>query len=796
MRCVSGLTIVVCISAAPSLASAGPWGALPDAVARLQADPQERSALAVLAEAEGSILRQATAGRLPAVAVLMDTYTSLVVRLAGGEQRLRRLETRTADALVRWGDQRRESDLTAAATAWTLAARYDPAGEGVGRLRQILLPPTDPEGGQTWRSAVDGAELVYQPPLRIRLGCSENDRRCRDNEVLFRWIDVPGFWIESAEVTNQRYRLCVDVGRCSPPSIDLGFSDSARIQHPVVGVSWEQARDYARWVGRRLPSEAEWERAARGKGTRWRFPWGNSRRKELANVWDDTMAGGRGTLPVATFEVTGWGLYDMQGNVWEWCEDRYQTGFKELSGDGAPMRTGAGRVVRGGSWRRDIDLARVSARSWFEESYAADDVGFRCRVDRSSDISDSRVRSTADRIFALRTTPGNELAGVDLSTEDRRYLERRTLTWLMLENRAGEAVLQAATVLRKDPRDPVALDLLEWVEGELVDEAVAGNVESMEQLRSRYLRTVAQSPRFERRMRVTDERLVDALRECGAAMARDGDRRRAEACFDAAIRIDPADSGVRRGREMIELEAGETRIWPADGRVMVWVPSGSFRFGAGLGDRQLSIDEVPAGQRTIEGFWLDRSEVTNAEYRRCVDAGECTLPSKTEAFDDPNRASHPVLWVSWYQAREYARWAGKRLPSEVEWERAARAGNSARFPWGEKWEPGLANAFEIGAGDRWASEGPVASFPPNPWGIHDLIGNAAEWVQDVYHTSYAGGPRDGTPWEQETGPSAERRRVIRGGSYFDPPVRQRVSRRDARKPTEDHRTVGFRCAAD
>ena len=73
---------------------------------------------------------------------------------------------------------------------------------------------------------------------------------------------------------------------------------------------------------------------------------------------------------------------------------------------------------------------------------------------------------------------------------------------------------------------------------------------------------------------------------------------------------------------------------------------------------------------------------------------------------------------------------------------------------------------------------------------------AAEWVQDVYHTSYNGGPLDGTPWEQETGPSSERRRVIRGGSYFDPPSRLRVSHRAARKPTEDHRTVGFRCAAD
>jgi formylglycine-generating enzyme required for sulfatase activity len=796
MRRFSRLIIVPWVVVASSLAFAGPWGALPDAVARLQADPDDRSARLVVGEAEASVLREATRGRLAAVPVLMETYASLVVQLEDGEDRLRALETRTANALVAWGDDRRESDPSTAAAAWTLAARYDAVGPAVDRLREILLPPVDPEDGQVWRSPIDSAELVYQPPLQIRVGCSENDLRCRDNEVYFRWVNVPGFWIDATEVTNQRYRICVEAGRCSPPTGNPGFDEEGRGQHPVVGVRWSQARAYARWAGRRLPSEAEWERAARAKVVRPRFPWGRGRRSELANVWDETMAGGRGTLPVATFPVTGWGLYDLPGNVWEWCEDRYQTGFKDLPADGSPMRSGFGRVVRGGSWRRDIDLARVSARSWFEEYYSADDVGFRSAMDRSSEISDSKVRTMADRIFAVRVPPGSELVGVELSMEDRRYLKRRALTWLMLEKRAGEAVLQAASFLRRDPSDPVALDILDWVEGELVDEARAGNVETVEELRSRYLRAVAWSPRFERRLRVMDERLVDGLRECGEAMVRDGNRQRAEACFDAGLEIDSANPGLRRGRETIELAEGETRIWPSDGKAMVWVPSGTFRFGASPGDRQLSVDELPAGQRAIQGFWLDRHEVTNAEYRRCVDAGSCTPPSKTDSYDDPSHASHPVLWVSWYQAREYASWAGKRLPSEVEWERAARAGSETRFPWGDRWEPRRANGFVTDGTDRFSAAAPAGTFPPNKWGIHDLIGNAAEWVQDVYHTSYGGGPRDGTPWEQETGPSAERRRVIRGGSYFDQPSRQRVSRRSSRKPTEDHRTVGFRCAAD
>jgi len=796
MRRVSHLIIVVCVAAAAPPVIAGPWGALPDAIARLQANPQDRSAQAVIVEAEASILREATKGHLAAVAMLMETYGSLVLQLDDGELRLQGQEARTAAALVAWGDTRQESAPNTAATAWALAARFDPAGPAIERLRRILLPPTDPEDGQAWRSEVDGAELIYHPPLRIRVGCSENDGRCRENEVYFRWVDVPGFWIEATEVTNQRYRVCVDAGYCSSPSVDSAFNDPGRGQHPVVGVSWSQARDYARWAGRRLPHEAGWERAARARTVRWRFPWGRARRTELANVWDETMAEGRGPLPVATFPVTGWGIFDISGNVWEWCQDRYQTGFKELPADGSPMRNGVGRVVRGGSWRRSIDLARVSARSWFEESYQADDLGFRCALDRSSEISDSKVRSIADRVFALRSAPGSELVAVELSTEDRRYLERRALTWLMLERRAGEAVLRAGTILRRDPGDPVALDLLEWVEGELIEEALAGNVDAVVQLRSRYLRTVARSSRFDRRMRATDERLVDALATCGENMGRDGKRERAEGCFDAGLAIDPANQRLRRSRDSLEPAAGETRIWSQDGRVMVWVPSGSFRFGASLYDHQISVDELPAGPRDVKGFWLDRNEVTNDDYRRCVDAGACTLPGKTEAFDDPNRRSHPVLWVSWYQANEFAGWAGKRLPSEVEWERAVRAGSNTRFPWGDIWEPGRGNIFDTGEGDRWSAEAPVASFSANAWGIHDLIGNAAEWVQDVYHTSYGGGPRDGTAWEQETGPSAERRRSVRGGSYFDSPTKQRVSRRSARKPTEDHRTIGFRCAAD
>ena len=795
MRAVFRLIIFASMVVAAAPALAGPWGGLPDAVARLQVDPADRAAEAVIVAAEASILSEAAAGRLPAVTALHEVYASLVMRLPSGEGRIGRLDERIASVLVSFGTIHREANFSTAAAAWTLAAGYDPTSPAIGLLRQTLLPPPDPEGGAMWDAPIDGAILVFQPASRVRIGCSENDRRCRENEVYFRWVKVPDVWIESSEVSNSRYHRCVEVGACSPPEDGFRFNVSDRGSEPVVGVTWRQARSYARWAGRRLPSEAEWERSARGTELRWRFPWGNARGTGLANVWEGSIQG-RGPLAVGSFPATGWGLSDMAGNVWEWCGDRYQPGLKNLPADGSPLTSGWGRSVRGGSWRRDIDLARVSARSWYEEVYRADDLGFRCAMSASTSTSDARVLSIARRAFPIEFEPGRELYGADLSAEDRHYLERRAIAWLMLEERAADAVPLASSLLRRDSRDRVALDLLEWVEEVLVDEARAGHVTAVRQLRSGYQQALSGNPRFGRRLQDTDDRLLTALLACGNSFARSDERDIAASCFEEGLQMAPNDVGFRRGLESLEPEPGELRTWVGDGKDMAWVPGGRFRFGATEGDRQAATNEFPALDFIVQGFWLDRNEVTNAEYRRCVDTGACTSPGRTDAYHDPNRASHPVLWVTWFQARDYSAWAGKRLPTEVEWERAARAGGAERFPWGDKWDPAKGNALGTEATDYFGAAAPVGSFPANAWGFHDLIGNAAEYVQDVYHPSYGGAPRDGRPWEQETGPIAERQRVVRNGSFADAPARQRASRRFSRKPTDAQKAIGFRCAAD
>jgi formylglycine-generating enzyme required for sulfatase activity len=746
---------------------------------------------------EASLLREAQTGNVAATRSLFDTYASLVSALPDGGTRLSRIETTISARLLLHGDRSSSSNLRQAAVAWAMAAEFDPRSEAASKLRNLLLPPGDAEPGQVWRSPVDGAELVFHPAMAIRLGCTEADGACRDNEVYFVYAEVGPRWFDSHEVSNRQYRLCVDAGACSPPEGATAFDDPNRADHPVVGVSWRQARAYARWAGRRLPSEAEWERAARGEVNTARFPWGSGRRRELANIWHDvrdTTTGG--TAAGGSYPSSGYGMSDLAGNVWEWCQDRYQPRFSDHPADGGAVRTGWGRVVRGGSWRRAIDMARVSVRSWFDVGYHGDDLGFRCVADHDRQVSVDELVRLAQRAFPVA---GDGMRGLDqaqLETEDRRFLERRAITLYVIEGRLEEALAPAAARLDSEARDPVALGVFDRFEAELLGEVAGGELTELERGLRSYRRVAAVNSGLTARIERFERRVLDALRRAVGDLERRGDREAAHQAARIALALAPADQRLDEVADRLRRKAGSTRVWHGDGKGMAWIEPGDFRLGASPGDHVANLNELPAFEVAVEGFWMDRTEVTNDEYRGCVEAQACTPPHRTEFFDNPNMGNHPVLWVDWFQARTYAAWAGKRLPSEAEWEYAARAGAGTAYPWGDPWRQGLANSLGLGDGDQWGGTAPVASFEANRWGVYDLIGNAAEWVDDVYNETFHGSPRDGRPRYQETGPAAERRRVVRGAGYDEPPGRQRVSRRNGRRPDNDHRMVGFRCVAD
>lgn len=210
------------------------------------------------------------------------------------------------------------------------------------------------------------------------------------DEKPMRTVIVNDFYLDEHEVTVAAYQDFISATGHAPP---LQWAEQLRSRdHPVVYVSWNDAKAYAKWAGKRLPYEAEWEYAARGGNTglngksRYKYPWGDEASHERAN-YDGTEGRDRwdGTSPIKSFPATGFGLYDMAGNVWEWCEDWYDENYykNRPSPDRNPKgpSTGQYRVLRGGSWLYDPNNLRCAYRSRFAATDQDYNIGFRCAQD-------------------------------------------------------------------------------------------------------------------------------------------------------------------------------------------------------------------------------------------------------------------------------------------------------------------------------------------------------------------------------------------------------------------------------
>jgi serine/threonine protein kinase/formylglycine-generating enzyme required for sulfatase activity len=215
---------------------------------------------------------------------------------------------------------------------------------------------------------------------------------------------------------------------------------------------------------------------------------------------------------------------------------------------------------------------------------------------------------------------------------------------------------------------------------------------------------------------------------------------------------------------------------------MVYVPAGEFTMGS-----DEHSDEQPVHTVYLDAFYIDKTEVTNAQYRECVEAGACDTPSKTTNYDDADYAQHPVVYVSWDDADAYCRWAGKRLPTEAEWEKAARGTDGRTYPWGEGIDCDHAQYSECGG--RTVS---VGSKPKgaSPYGALDMAGNVWEWVSDWYGEDYY----SQSPARNPPGPDSGKLRVLRGGSWYGEPDNVRCANRYGYTPDGTNLNVGFRCA--
>ncbi len=252
------------------------------------------------------------------------------------------------------------------------------------------------------------------------------------------------------------------------------------------------------------------------------------------------------------------------------------------------------------------------------------------------------------------------------------------------------------------------------------------------------------------------------------------------------------------------------RVSSLDGMPQVYIPAGTFRMG-GL-DVRRAPNETPEHEVTLDAFWMDQLEVTNAMYALCVNAGTCTPPQdfksqrRPEYFNNPEFKDYPVIYVTWGQARDYCEWAGRRLPTEAEWERAGRGDDFRTFPWGEDKANGLLANFNMLVGDTSR----VGTYPAgaSPFGVLDMAGNVAEWVNDFYSFNYSAVLEQTlNPMGPET--SSSLHRVVRGGSLGDAEINIRVAKRSSVLGSnlsappgsivylgDFSPRIGFRCAAD
>lgn len=206
-------------------------------------------------------------------------------------------------------------------------------------------------------------------------------------------------------------------------------------------------------------------------------------------------------------------------------------------------------------------------------------------------------------------------------------------------------------------------------------------------------------------------------------------------------------------------------------------------------------DGRPVHEVTLDAYYIDRYEVTNARYAACEAGGACDPPAEKRSstresyYDNPDYDDYPVTHVNWKQASSYCEWRGDRLPTEAEWEKAARGTDGRKYPWGNADPDETLLNYNLYAGDTTA----VGRYSPqgdSPYGAADMAGNVSEWVADWYDSDYYAT----APSHNPEGPDGGTQKVLRGGGWSN--IGARSVYRNLREPVIQDNNIGFRCVAD
>lgn len=240
------------------------------------------------------------------------------------------------------------------------------------------------------------------------------------------------------------------------------------------------------------------------------------------------------------------------------------------------------------------------------------------------------------------------------------------------------------------------------------------------------------------------------------------------------------------------LAIGSTQIRFVDGMDQVYVPAGEFIMGSKSRDTAADEDEKPERTVYLDAYWIDKYEVTNGQYEDCVTAGGCTRPNENKSYirssyyGNAEYDNYPVIQVDWNQAVAYCEWAGGNLPTEAQWEKAARGPNGNKYPWGNEepdsgyvnYNDNIGDTSEVGSYEKGAS----------PYGAMDMAGNVMEWVSDWYDDY------DANDTNNPQGPSDPGYfRVLRGGGWSNGNWSIRTALRGVSNPSDRLYYAGFRC---
>jgi formylglycine-generating enzyme required for sulfatase activity len=257
----------------------------------------------------------------------------------------------------------------------------------------------------------------------------------------------------------------------------------------------------------------------------------------------------------------------------------------------------------------------------------------------------------------------------------------------------------------------------------------------------------------------------------------------------ATSTLTPTETASETPVPVVTIGVSTSQVSAVDGMTLLYVPAGAFTMGAEDG----YSDERPVHQVELSAFWVDQTEVTTGMYARCEAAGVCSRPLRKSSnvidlyYGSERTANYPVIFITWQDAVDYCTWAGRRLPTEAEWEKAARGEETRPFPWGSMSPDGMLLNFDRNNPDPVAT----GSYPAgaSPYGALDMAGNVMEWVADWYDEGYY----SISPLVDPKGPETGEYRSVRGGSWAYNAMGVRSAHRFIQNPKKPRFDLGFRC---